>query len=57
MIAIAGTFVAIEGIAYFAFMAAWLNLFLLVGLSRGVQLALGATKAAAALPAAALPLE
>jgi len=34
MLAIAGTFVAIEGIAYFAFMAAWLNLFLLIGLSR-----------------------
>lgn len=34
MFAIAGTFVAIEGIAYFVFMAAWLNLFLLIGLSR-----------------------
>jgi hypothetical protein len=34
MFAIAGTFVAVEGIAYFVFMAAWLNLFLLVGLSR-----------------------
>lgn len=34
MLAIAGTFVAIEGVAYFAFMAAWLNLFLLIGLSR-----------------------
>jgi len=34
MLAIAGTFVLIEGIAYFAFMAAWLNLFLLIGLSR-----------------------
>ncbi|MDD5177564.1 MAG: glutaredoxin family protein [Sterolibacterium sp.] len=34
MLVIAGTFVAIEGIAYFAFMAAWLNLFLLVGISR-----------------------
>lgn len=34
MIAIAGTFVAVEGIAYFLFMAAWLNLFLLIGLSR-----------------------
>ena len=34
MLAIAGTFVAIEGIAYFAFMAAWLNLFMLIGLSR-----------------------
>ncbi|HXU94182.1 MAG TPA: NrdH-redoxin [Gallionella sp.] len=34
MLAIAGTFVAVQGIAYFVFMAAWLNLFLLVGLSR-----------------------
>jgi glutaredoxin len=34
MLAIAGTFVAVEGIAYFVFMAAWLNLFLLIGLSR-----------------------
>ena len=34
MFAIAGTFVAVQGIAYFVFMAAWLNLFLLIGLSR-----------------------
>jgi glutaredoxin len=34
MLAIAGTFVAVEGIAYFIFMAAWLNLFLWIGLSR-----------------------
>ena len=34
MFAIAGTFVAVQGIAYFIFMAAWLNLFLLIGLSR-----------------------
>jgi glutaredoxin len=34
MLAIAGTFIAVEGIAYFIFMAAWLNLFLLIGLSR-----------------------
>ena len=34
MLAIAGTFVLVEGIAYFIFMAAWLNLFLLIGLSR-----------------------
>ena len=37
----AGTFVAVEGIAYFAFMAAWLNLFLLSGLSRITELILG----------------
>jgi glutaredoxin len=41
MIAIAGTFVAIQGIAYFAFMAAWLNLFLLIGLSRTSEIVLG----------------
>ena len=40
MLAIAGTFVAIEGIAYFAFMAAWLNLFLLVGISRVSEIAI-----------------
>jgi glutaredoxin len=41
MLLIAGTFVAIEGIAYFAFMAAWLNMFLLIGLSRITELVLG----------------
>ena len=34
MLAVAGTFVAVEGLAYFVFMAAWLNLFLFIGLSR-----------------------
>ncbi|KAA5547075.1 hypothetical protein FYK55_01255 [Roseiconus nitratireducens] len=38
---IAGTFVFVSGLAYFAFMAAWLNLFLLVGIIRPVQIALG----------------
>ena len=41
MLLIAGTFVAVEGIAYFAFMAAWLNMFLLIGLSRITELILG----------------
>jgi glutaredoxin len=41
MLAIAGTFVAIQGIVYFAFMAAWLNLFLLIGLSRPSEIAIG----------------
>lgn len=41
MLAIAGTFVAVEGIAYFAFMAAWLNLFLLIGISRPSEIILG----------------
>ncbi len=38
---IAGTFVLISGLAYFAFMAAWLNIFLLIGIARPVQIALG----------------
>ncbi|WP_437841579.1 NrdH-redoxin [Sorangium sp. So ce1153] len=42
MLLIAGVFVLVSGLAYFAFMAAWLNFFLLVGASRAVQLALGA---------------
>lgn len=42
MVAVAGTFVAVQGIAYFAFMAAWLNLFLLIGLSRASEVVLGA---------------
>ena len=41
LVAIAGTFVLVSGVAYFAFMAAWLNVFLLVGWSRATQLALG----------------
>jgi glutaredoxin len=41
MLLIAGTFVAVEGLAYFAFMAAWLNLFLLIGISRITELTLG----------------
>ncbi|HEY6557913.1 MAG TPA: glutaredoxin domain-containing protein [Polyangiaceae bacterium] len=41
MLAIAGTFVLVSGIAYYAFMAAWLNVFTLVGLSRVVQIVLG----------------
>ena len=42
MVAIAGTFVVVEGVAYFAFMAAWLNLFLLIGVSRASQLVVAA---------------
>jgi len=38
MLAIAGTFVLVQGIAYFAMMAAWLNFFLLIGLSRVSQI-------------------
>lgn len=40
MFAIAGTFIAVEGIAYFVFMTAWLNLFLLIGLSRISEIAI-----------------
>jgi glutaredoxin len=40
MLAIAGTFVLVEGISYFVKMAAWLNLFLLIGLSRASQIAI-----------------
>lgn len=38
---VAGTFVVVSGLAYYAFMAAWLNAFLLVGLSRAAQVVLG----------------
>ena len=47
MLLIAGTFVAVEGLAYFAFMAAWLNVFLLVGLSRLSEVILGGIASAA----------
>jgi arginine exporter protein ArgO len=53
MFAIAGTFVAVQGIAYFVFMAAWLNLFLLIGLSRASEI----TIAALALLAGAINLK
>lgn len=39
--AIAGTFVLVSGVAYFAFMAAWLNLFLVIDLARPLQIAIG----------------
>lgn len=41
MALIAGTFVLVSGLIYFAFTAAWLNMFLLIGLSRAVQVTLG----------------
>lgn len=41
MALIAGTFVLVSGLLYFAFMAAWLNVFLFIGLSRAVQITLG----------------
>ncbi|MCU0707820.1 MAG: hypothetical protein MUF23_05970 [Pirellula sp.] len=41
ILAVAGTFVVVSGIAYFAFMAAWLNVFLFLGYLRPVEIALG----------------
>lgn len=41
MALISGTFVLVSGVIYFAFMAAWLNVFLLIGLARAVQVTLG----------------
>jgi hypothetical protein len=40
MALIAGTFVAVSGAVYFAFMAAWLTLFMAVGISRPVRILL-----------------
>jgi hypothetical protein len=45
MLAIADTFVRVEGVAYLVFMAAWLNHFLLIGLSRASQVAIAAIAA------------
>lgn len=41
MALIAGTFVVVSGLVYFTFMAAWLNVFLLIGYSRLTQVVLG----------------
>ena len=41
MALIAGTFVLVSGAAYYAFMAAWLNFFLVVGMSVAVRWTLG----------------
>ena len=57
MALVAGTFVLVSGAVYYAFMAAWLNLFLLVGMSdllrwllAGVALAIGAFNLRDAIP-------
>lgn len=42
MFAVAGTFIAVQGVAYFLFLAAWLNLFLFIGLSRASELVIAA---------------
>ena len=41
LILIAGTFVLVSGAVYYAFMAAWLNLFIIVGLTRSIQILIG----------------
>lgn len=41
ILAIAGTFVLVSGVAYFAFMAAWLNVFEWIGMLRPVEATLG----------------
>ena len=41
IILIAGTFVLVSGAVYFAFMAAWLNVFLIIGFSRALQVGVG----------------
>lgn len=41
MALVAGTFVLVSGAVYYAFMAAWLNVFLLVGMSAALRLGLG----------------
>ncbi len=41
MLLIGGVFIAVSGLVYFAFMAAWLNVFFLIGMSRLTELLLG----------------
>jgi glutaredoxin len=41
MALVAGTFVLVSGAVYYAFMAAWLNVFLLIGMSAALRVALG----------------
>ncbi len=38
---IGGTFVVASGVVYFSFMAAWLNLFVIIGMNRAITVALG----------------
>jgi len=42
MVIIAGTFVLVSGVVYFVFMAAWLNLFIIIGISRNIQILIAA---------------
>lgn len=41
VVAVAGTFVVVSGLVYFAFMSAWLSVFAVLGVARWVQVALG----------------
>jgi len=41
MFLLAGTFVLVSGVVYFAFMAAWLNVFLFIGYARIIQVMMG----------------
>jgi glutaredoxin len=43
MALVAATFLLVSGAVYYAFMAAWLNVFLLVGMSTALRIALGGT--------------
>jgi hypothetical protein len=47
MLVLGGTFVLVSGLVYYAFMAAWLNLFLLVGVARPIEIVLGLAAATA----------
>ncbi len=49
MLLVGGVFVAISGLVYFALMAAWLNVFLLVGQLQGVTMLAGALAVVMAL--------
>ena len=42
MTLIAGTFVVVSGVVYFAFMAAWLTFFMVIGISQPVRISLAA---------------
>jgi len=41
MLLVAGAFVLVSALVYYAFMAAWLSVFSVIGFARGVQIALG----------------
>ena len=41
MLPVGGVFIAVSGLVYYAFLAAWLGVFLWIGLARPVQVALG----------------